>query len=127
MRRDAVQKPAIMGDDHGAAGEIVERLFQCAQCVDVEVVGRFVEEEQIGALLQDLGELDAVTFAAGQWPTFLLVGALEADPADIGACGNRALEEQLISSLRKFLARRSCSVERVARLIDVANLTVSPI
>src|SRR6266568_6240487 len=47
--RDAVEEPAIMADDDGAAGEILQRLFECAQRVDVEVVGRLVEQQDVGA------------------------------------------------------------------------------
>ena len=38
-----------MADDHGTTGEILQRLFERAQRVDVEVVGRLVEQQQIGA------------------------------------------------------------------------------
>src|SRR5437879_6803153 len=64
MGRDAVEEPAIMADDDGAAGEILQRLFERAERVDVEVVGRFVEEQHIGAGLQHLGEMHAVAFTA---------------------------------------------------------------
>src|SRR5262249_25511248 len=43
VRRDAVEEPAIMADDDRAAGEILQRLFERTQRVDVEIVGRFVE------------------------------------------------------------------------------------
>src|SRR5258708_4122737 len=35
--RDAVEEPAIVADDDGAAGEILQRLFERAQRIDVEV------------------------------------------------------------------------------------------
>ncbi len=41
-----------MADDHDAAGELQQRLFQCAEGIDVEVVGRLVEEQQVGAAAQ---------------------------------------------------------------------------
>src|SRR5215831_322323 len=40
MGRDAVEEPAIVADDDGAASEVAQRLLQRAQRVDVEVVGR---------------------------------------------------------------------------------------
>src|SRR5262245_49840466 len=52
--RDAVQEPAVVGDDDGAAREREQRFFQCAQRLDVEVVGRFVEQDDVAALLEDL-------------------------------------------------------------------------
>ena len=66
VRRDAIEEPAIVADHHGAAGEVEERLFERAQRVDVEVVGRLVEQQQVAALLQQLGEVHAVALAARQ-------------------------------------------------------------
>src|SRR3954471_4318774 len=39
MGGDAVEKPAVVADDHRAAGEILQRLFKGAQGIDVEIVG----------------------------------------------------------------------------------------
>src|SRR6267378_6801836 len=49
VRRDAVQKPAIVRDDNGASREIDQRLFERAQRVDVEIVRGFVEQQQVAA------------------------------------------------------------------------------
>ena len=38
-----------MRDHHGAAGEVEERVLERAQRVDVEVVGRLVEQQQVAA------------------------------------------------------------------------------
>src|SRR5688500_8899165 len=40
MRGDAVEEPAIVRDDDGAARVILERLFERAQGIHVEIVGR---------------------------------------------------------------------------------------
>ena len=66
VRGDAIEKPAIVADDHGAAGVVEQRLFERAQRVDVEVVGRFVEQQQVAALPQQLRQVDAIAFAARQ-------------------------------------------------------------
>ena len=42
VRADAVEEEAVVADDHGAAGEVDQRVFQGAQGFDVEVVGGFV-------------------------------------------------------------------------------------
>src|ERR1700704_2964484 len=47
--RDAVEEPAVMADDDGAAGEILQRLLERPQGVDVEIVGRLVEQQQVRA------------------------------------------------------------------------------
>ena len=55
-----------MGDDDGAAGEVFDGGFKRLQGFDVEVVGGFVEEEDVAVAAQEFGEVDAVAFAAGE-------------------------------------------------------------
>src|SRR5208337_83418 len=57
VRGEPVEEEAIMADDHGAAGEILQRRLKARQRLHVEVVRRLVEEEQIPALLQHLGQM----------------------------------------------------------------------
>ena len=45
VRGDPIKEPAIVRDDHRAAGEVEQRLLEGAQRVDVEVVGGLVEEQ----------------------------------------------------------------------------------
>ena len=76
VRRDAVEEPAIVADHDDAAGELDDRVLERAQRVDVEVVGRLVEQQHVAAALQQLGEVDAVPLAAGEIAdALLLVGA----------------------------------------------------
>ena len=62
---DAVQEPAVMADDHGAAGKFLQRRFQRPQRVDIQIVGGLIEQKKIGARFQHLGQMHAVAFAAG--------------------------------------------------------------
>ena len=62
---DTVEEPAVMADDHGAARELQQRVFQRPQRIDVEVVGRLVEQQQVGAGFQHLGQVHPVALAAG--------------------------------------------------------------
>ena len=64
MRCDAVEKPAVVGNDHRAPGERHQRLFQGPQCFDVEVIGGLVKQQDVAAGLQHLGEVYAIAFAA---------------------------------------------------------------
>jgi selenophosphate synthetase-related protein len=50
VRREAIEEEAVMADDHGAAREILDRLFERAQRLDVEIVGRLVEQQDVAAL-----------------------------------------------------------------------------
>ncbi len=83
---DAVEEEAVVADDDGAAGELQQGLFERAERVDVEVVGRFVEQQKISAALQHFRQMHAVALAARELAhLLLLVGALEVEGAAIGA------------------------------------------
>ena len=47
-RRDGVEEGAVVGDDHDAALEADEQLLEPGDRVEVEVVGRLVEQENVG-------------------------------------------------------------------------------
>src|SRR3954464_13751938 len=51
VRGDAVEEPAVVADHDRAAGEVEQRFLERTQRVDVEVVGRLVEQQQVAALL----------------------------------------------------------------------------
>ena len=95
VRRDAIEEPAVVADDDGAASEIEQRLFECPQRIDVEVIGRLVEEEQVGAPLEQLREVHAIAFTARQLPHLaLLVAPLEVEPGHVGPRGHLAVAER---------------------------------
>ena len=86
MGGDPVKKPAVMTDDHGAAGKILQGFFQGTHGVHVQVIGRFVQEEHITTLFQHLRQVDPVPFAAGEHADFfLLVGTGKVEAGDVGA------------------------------------------
>jgi hypothetical protein len=63
-----------------------ETVLEGPQRVDVEVVGRFVEQQHVAAAAQHLGQLDAVALTAGDLAhLLLLVAALEAETRHVGA------------------------------------------
>src|ERR1700722_3514201 len=47
VRCDAVQEPATVWDDDRATRERHERILERAQRFDIEVIGRFVEQEDV--------------------------------------------------------------------------------
>jgi hypothetical protein len=72
-----------VADDDGAPGEVEQRVLQRAEGLDVEVVGRLVEQQQVAALLEGQGQVEAVALTTGEHAgLLLLVGALEAELAD---------------------------------------------
>ena len=86
VRCDPVEEPAIMGNHQHTTGEFKQRVFECAQRLDVKIVRRFIEQQHITALQQRLREMQTAAFAAGQIADdFLLVAAFEIESAQIGA------------------------------------------
>src|SRR5271165_5612199 len=86
VRCDAIEEPAIVRDDDGAAREGEERLFQRAQRLDVQIVGGLVEQQHIAARFQHLGEMYAIALAARQiTDELLLLHALEVEASDVAA------------------------------------------
>src|ERR1700734_2714405 len=65
MRRDAIEEPAIVRDDHRAARERHQCILEGAQRFDIEIVGRFVEQQDVVPGLQYLGKVYPVAFTAG--------------------------------------------------------------
>jgi hypothetical protein len=68
VRRNAVQKPAVVADDDRAARKVQQRFLERAKRVDVQVIGRLVEQQQVAPLLQQLGQVNAIAFAAAPLP-----------------------------------------------------------
>src|SRR2546430_8249945 len=86
VRSDAIQKPTVVTDDDGAAREVFERLFERTHRVDIQVVGRLVEQENVRAFLQHLRQMNTITLAARKRSRFfLLVCAGEVETCDVSA------------------------------------------
>ena len=75
-----------MGDNHGATGERQQGVFQTGEGLHVQVVGRLVQQQQVTALLEGKGQIQAVTLTTGEHTgRLLLVCALETESGHIGA------------------------------------------
>ena len=86
MRGQTVEEPAIMADDHRAAGEIHQRLFQRPQRIDIKVIGRFIKQQDIVLNFEHLGQMHPVALTAREHAhPLLLVAALEVEGSGIGA------------------------------------------
>jgi hypothetical protein len=111
-------------DDDGAAGIGFQRVFQRAERFGVEVVGRFVEQQHVAAVLQHLGEVHAVALAARQVADLLLlVAAAEVERRAIGAAVHLVLAElDHLGAAGNFLPDGLVRIERVAALVDIAHL-----
>ena len=52
MSRQPVQEPAIVGDNHHAARESFDCTFKRPERFYIQVIGWFVQQQQVGASLQ---------------------------------------------------------------------------
>src|SRR5262249_2628162 len=123
VRGDPIEEPAVVTNDDDAAAEAQEGVFQGAERVHVEVVGGLVEEEQVAAAAEQLGQGDAVPLAAGQLSDLpLLIRPFEIEPGHIAARGHAALaQHQVVYPAGDLLEDGLAAVQRVAVLIDVGG------
>ena len=85
MGTDAVEEPAVVADDHGTTCKVFQTFFQRTQGIDVNVIGRLVQQEDVAFFLQRHGQVQAVALAAGEDAAFLfLVDSGEIEPGEIG-------------------------------------------
>src|SRR5262245_65759394 len=122
--RDAIEEPAVVADDDRAAREGQEGVLECAQRVDVEVVGRLVEQQEIAAALEHDRKVHAIALAAREVAdALLLIGALEVERGDIGARRDLAVAElDLILAVGDLLPDGLRRIEGVTALVDVRQL-----
>ena len=64
MLTDCLEQADVVADDHQAALVVREEVAEPDDRVGVEVVGRLVEQQRLGAAEQDPGQLDAAALTA---------------------------------------------------------------
>ena len=111
----------------GAAAEVDEELLERAERRHVEVVGGLVEDDEVGAAREDLGERDARALAAGERADrlALLVG-VEEEALQVAAHVERLAADARCARCRRRCCRRSLlsSSSCGAVLIEVGDLGV---
>src|SRR5262245_17255032 len=122
--RDAVEEPAVVRGDHGAAGKVEERVLQRGERLDVQVVGRLVEQQQVAALLEGQRKVEPVSLATGEDPRgLLLVRALEAKRGYIRPRRHLHLTDlDEVEPIRHELPDGLAGVEIGPPLVDVRDL-----
>ena len=79
---DVVEEVAVVGDDHHRAREVAQRALEPGDALGVEVVGRLVEQQQVGLLEQQPAQRDAAPLAARE--------LADARPRPAGSAARRA-------------------------------------
>jgi hypothetical protein len=62
---DVVEEGAVVRDQQQRAPELQQQLFEQLECFEVEVVGRFVEDQEIAGPREDPRQLEPLALAAG--------------------------------------------------------------
>ena len=84
MRSQPVDKPTVVRNHQYATGKVFQRFFQCAQRIDINIVGRLIEQQHVATFAQGHRKLNTVAFTAGEHPDFLLlVSARKVELTDI--------------------------------------------
>ena len=124
----AIEEPPVVGDDDHRSGEARDPFFQGAERVDVEIVGRFVEKEEVRPSAEKLREMDAVAFTTRQRPDLLLlVWPLEVELGDVAAGVHRPLAEfDGVVAAGDLLEHRLGGIEGIATLVDIADVDGGP-
>src|SRR5215510_10677820 len=73
MSRDPIQEPAIVRDDNGTTSETFQRLFERAQSVHIQIVRWFIEQQNVGAFLQHLRQMNTIALAPGERANLFLL------------------------------------------------------
>src|SRR5258708_1679552 len=128
VRGDAVEEPAVVADDEHAAGEFDERVLERPQRFHVEVVRRFVEQQDVPSGEHGLREVHPAALAAGQRAQLLLlVGPPDVEPAEVGARGHLELAHgEDVRAGRDEFPNGLAGLERFARLVHVGHLHRRP-
>ena len=117
VRADAVEEEAVVADDHGAAGEVDQRLLQHPHRGHVEVVGRLVQQQQVAAAAEHFGQVDAVPLAARTFAhLLLLLRTAEIEPRHVRPGVDRDVAQlDPVRAVGDFLEDASCSSSSASR------------
>ncbi len=74
-----------MTDHHGTATKVFQPIFQSAQRVDIEIVGRLIKEQHVGLFTEHFRQMDPIALTPGKNPDlFLLVTARKVETGNVG-------------------------------------------
>ena len=125
---DTVEKVAVVADHQNGPPEVGESFLQHAQARKIEVIGRFIQNENIPSRLQDLGKKQAGTLAPGEHiDAFLDALVTEKIPSQVGPGPQRLFpEHNRLAALRDLVENRAFPIQDEARLIDIVEHTALP-
>mmetsp|Transcript_11338 Transcript_11338/g.30540 ORF Transcript_11338/g.30540 Transcript_11338/m.30540 type:complete len:235 (-) Transcript_11338:1369-2073(-) len=125
VRRDAIQKPAIVADHHHASGKVEQRVFKIHESFVVDIVRGLVKTQQVSGRRENLGQRETISLSTAERAhSLLLIRPLKIEPAQVSAAVDRAAAQvNFVASSRDFVENRPfVVVQRLAILVHVHNL-----
>src|SRR5207302_8500401 len=109
----AVQQGAVMGHQYESAGKVSKAFFEYLQRPDVQIIGRLVQQQDVGGLEHEPGQKNARLLAAGQIADgqFQLLLAKEETPGPGCDVIRPAPIEHHLGIGRKSLTQRNTRVQ----------------
>ena len=107
-----------MGDGHDGPGELVQVVLEPGHALGVEMVGRLVEEQEVGLLQQHAAERDAAPLAAGE---LVDVGVGRRQPKRVHGDLQRAIEIPAVGRLDRVLELALLLEQLVHRLGRISS------
>ncbi len=121
---DVVEKLAVVADDDQGAGVLGQPGLEHLERLHVEIVGRLIEDQQVGRAGEQLGEDDAIPFPAGQ-RLDLCHRAFRREQEALQVADDvpvLAVELDVGPAVTDVLGDRLFLVERFAQLVEIADL-----
>ena len=119
---DGVEEPAVVGDDEQRAGARGQMPREPVDRLDVEVVGRLVEQQQLGRVEQQPRERDPPALAAGQRRDRRLEACREARERD---AAEQTVEDVAEGTVARPLVLGAAADERRADRLEAVELVAS--
>ena len=78
MRTDSIEEPTVMRNDNSTTCKIFQTLFECTQSIDIDIIGRLVEQQHVSFFLQCHSQMQTIPLSTRKHTTkFFLVGSGE--------------------------------------------------
>ncbi len=122
--RDTVEKVAVVGHQDQRPGELEQALLEHLEGRDVEIVGRLVEDQQVGRLQHQPGDQNPRLLAAGEAPhrRVELLGAEEEALRPGGDVHDFAQMDHRIAVGRERAPQGELAIERLSPLLETEDL-----
>src|SRR5690554_1003641 len=73
MSGNPVKKPAVVRDHYRAAGKILQALFKRPKCININIVGGFIQKQDVGLFLKRHGQMQAIALSSRKRTTFFFL------------------------------------------------------